>query len=68
MNLLFFGKALLGMGCVSWGRFMAIGMDMVSFSTFRILKNDGGLRKDDEMVENPWTQMKKRAFGSLLCR
>jgi len=53
---------------VSWGRFMAIGMDMVSFSTFRILKNDGGLRKDDGMVEHPWTQMKKRAFGSLLCR
>jgi hypothetical protein len=46
----------------------AIGMDMVSFSTFRILKNDGGLRKDDGMVERPWTQMKKRAFGSLLCR
>ncbi len=46
----------------------AIGMDMVSFFIFRILKNDGGLRKDDGMVESPRTQMKKRAFGSLLCR
>jgi hypothetical protein len=46
----------------------AIGMDMVSFSIFRILKNDGRLRKADGMVESPRTQMKKRAFGSLLCR
>jgi len=27
----------------------AIGMDMVSFFIFRILKNDGGLRKADGM-------------------
>jgi hypothetical protein len=39
-----------------------IGMDMVSFFIFRILKNDGGLRKDDGMVESPWTQMKKRVI------